>query len=178
MHWVYKNVLMKRKSRVIGFLDHDIFPIRPCSIIKSLRQGIYGRPMNAYNHQGEWVPITPELPYWSLWAGLYFMEYSLIARTNVYALNFFPKFLVDNLYLDTGGGLWDSVLKHLSYPVGLMNYQCKQFRETSDSNIHTDFYEQYDHWIHIVNLSNWYSTPAYKEKLIYFETLLNDHLKQ
>lgn len=178
MHWVYKNVLTKRKRKVIGFLDHDIFPTRPCSIITSMQQGIYGRPMNAYNHMGEWVPITPDFPYWSLWAGLYFIESSLLEKTNVYALSFFQKFLSRGRYLDTGGRLWDSVLKYKNYPADLMNYQCLQFRETSDSNIHTDFYEQYDNWIHIVNLSNWYNTPNFEEKIAYFEKLLFSELNQ
>ncbi len=45
-------------------------------------------------------------------------------------------------------------------------------------NIHTDYYECLDEWIHIGNLSNWFDTPDKAEKDLHFEIMLNKALRE
>lgn len=171
MHWVYKNVIRKRNAPYFGFLDHDIFPTKPCSVLQQITNGVYGRVTPPYGLSGEVVPVSSTQPYWSLWAGFCFMDAALLSGADVYQLNFFVK-TTPKGQLDTGGGLWDSVMSKIPFPGELANVSYARFRTSTDSNIHTDYYECLDDWIHIGNLSNWYPTPAFDEKVDYFNKLL------
>ena len=177
IHWTYKNVLRKRNSQYFGFIDHDIFPLEPCSIIDRMVNGIYGRVTAAYAPDDSAAEVTIDQPYWSLWAGFFFMESKLLSGFNANQIDFKPKTMANGLRLDTGGGLWDSILKNIPYPGELAKYSYARFRETQDGNVHTDFYERLDEWLHIGNLSNWYTTPNLEEKNNYFDDLLNKALE-
>ena len=44
LNWVFYEVIIKRKPRWFGFLDHDIYPIRPVSLIDTFdNQVFYGK---------------------------------------------------------------------------------------------------------------------------------------
>jgi len=177
MHWIYKNVIRKRKNKYFGFLDHDIFPIKPCSIIKKLKNNIYGRVI-APDYRPVGKTVTNKQPYWSLWAGFCFLKSDLLYDRNVYKISFFVR-NTENGQLDTGGGLWDTVFKKISFPGELAKYSKVKFRDSDDSNIHTDYYECLDdEWIHTVNLSNSYPTPNFQEKIDYFENWLKGIIHQ
>jgi hypothetical protein len=164
MHWVYKNILRKRKTEYFGFLDHDIFPTKPTSIIERMQKGIYSRLMHAYKNDGYMYSVNHPYPYWSLWAGFYFIKSSLLSSSNIYSFNFFPYVISEDLYLDTGGGLWKPLYSKMIYPGEMADFKQYKFRETDNGNIQTDFYEMFDDWIHFVNISNWYVTPSIDEK--------------
>ncbi|SRR6266498_704369 len=172
MHWVYKNVIRKRNNKYFGFLDHDIFPVKLCSIIAKLKNNIYGRIITPDYHP-ICETVTNEQPYWSLWAGFCFMKADLLYHKNVYKVSFFTKD-TENGQLDTGGGLWDTVYKKIPFPGELAKYSNVKFRNSDVSNIHTDYYECLDgEWIHMVNLSNSYPTPDFQGKIEYLENLLD-----
>jgi hypothetical protein len=178
MHWVYKNVIKKRNNEYFGFLDHDIFPTQPYSIINKIKKNIYGRVIHAYKPNGYFDKISDEHPYWSLWAGFYFLKSDLLFNANVYKFDFNPRSFKDGIYLDTAGGLWDPVMSKLPYPGQLATYSSVKFRDSEVSNIHTDYYEQIDDWVHFVNISNWYKTPEMNEKNIFVENFLSTTLNQ
>lgn len=174
MHWVYKNVVRPRNRPYFGFIDHDIYPLEPCSVVDRMKCGIYGRVTPAYGPNEQVTIVSDKQPYWSLWAGFYFLKSELLSKLSVYKINFFPKFTDNGLYLDTGGMLWDTILKDIPYPRELASYSNRRFRETQGGNIHTDFYEILDEWIHIGNLSEWHKT---ENKDSYFEKLLSEALQ-
>lgn len=176
MHWVYKNVVKKRNNLYFGFLDHDIFPTEPYSILSRMKNNIYGRVIHSYMPNGYNDKISSEFPYWSLWAGFYFLKSDLIYNENVYGFNFDPKSFQKGSYLDTGGGLWNVFMSKMPYPGELATYSAVKFRESEVSNIKTDYYEKVDNWVHFVNISNWYSTPNAKEKNDFIVKLLSELL--
>ena len=176
MHWVYKNVLKKRNNLYFGFIDHDIFPTNPYSIIERMRNDIYGRVIHSYLPNGYNEKITEEYPYWSLWAGFYFLKARLLYNEDVYGYNFNPKSFQKGSFLDTGGGLWDVLMSKIPYPEQLAMYSAVKFRESEISNVKTDYFEKIDDWVHFVNISNWYATPNVDEKNDFVISFLTDLL--
>ena len=174
MHWVYKNVIKKRNNLYFGFLDHDIFPTEPYSILNRVKNNIYGRVIHSYMPNGYNEIITKEFPYWSLWAGFYFLKSDLLSSSNVYGFNFDPKSFQKGSYLDTGGGLWDVLMSKITYPGELATYNAVKFRQSEVSNVKTDYYEKVDNWVHFVNISNWYETPNAKEKNDFIVKMLTE----
>ena len=172
MHWVYKNVIRPRGRKFFGFIDHDIFPTAPIVLADKMEHGVYGRPTPVYAKSGGVKERTKEYPYWSLWAGLLFIENSLLKDTSIYKITFAPKVIGDGDFLDTGGGLWDSVYKNIPYPKKDFRFESVKFRATAGDRVQTDHYERHDEWLHLVNLSNWVETPEMEEKLTYFKELL------
>ena len=177
MHWVYKNVIRKRNRPYFGFIDHDIFPMQSCTILNKYKNNIYGRVTPAYtkDHKSV-VPFSNEQPYWSLWAGLFFLKTDLLKSFNVYALNFFPRPLNNGTYLDTGGGLWDTIFKRIPNPEKIVEFSSVKFRDSAGGNYKTDYYECLDEWIHIINLSNNYKTHDIEGKISFLEDMLKQAL--
>ena len=173
MHWVYVNVIYKRKPDYFGFMDHDIFPTRKTSIINNLWNGVFGRVIPPYGTN----EISENQKYWSLWAGFYFMKFSLIEKVRLNKINFFPIYLKNGLVLDTGGGLWNTVLYGLPLPDTLLNYSQIKIKNNDKFLLQSDAYEQLGDWVHIVNLSNWYKANNMDYKIKYFENYLEDLLK-
>ncbi len=130
MHWVYKNVVKKRNNLYFGFIDHDIYPLQQCSIISKVKNGIYGRVTPAYGAHETSVDVSENQPYWSLWAGFFFLETRLLANIGVYEIDFSPKYTDTGLYLDTGGGLWDTVISKIPFPGEMAKYSNVRFRES------------------------------------------------
>lgn len=174
MHWVYKNILRKRKAEFFGFLDHDIFPTEPTSLLKKLNKGFYSRVMHTYTPKGFINEINDTWPYWSLWAGFYFIKSDLLSKQNIYSFNFFPRSVKEGGYLDTGGGLWDPLFSKIPYPGKMADFKQFKFRETINGNVQTDYYEMFDDWIHFVNISNWYETPDIEMKKAFVINKLED----
>lgn len=171
MHWAYKNIIRKRNSEYFGFLDHDVFPTRPCSIIQRLRNDIYGRiiaPDYAKLHT-----ITKANPYWSLWGGFCFLKADLLKSHNIYKISFFPKGTPTGS-LDTGGSLWDIIYQYIPFEGELAKYKNVKFRESIDGNFQTDYYECLDDWVHFINLSNSYKTSNFEGKMDYLKSFLDN----
>jgi hypothetical protein len=96
MAWVYCNIIKKVKPDVFGFIDHDIFPIKPYSLLQKIgNQDFYGR---LIDRTPEHYPPPPQI--WYLWAGFCFFNYDKVKDLK---LNFMPC-KVDGHYLDTAGG--------------------------------------------------------------------------
>ena len=139
-----------------------------------MKNNIYGRVIHSYMPNGYNEIITKEFPYWSLWAGFYFLKSDLLSSANVYGFNFDPKSFQKGSYLDTGGGLWDVLMSKIPYPGELATYNAVKFRQSEVSNVKTDYYEKVDDWVHFVNISNWYETPNAKEKNDFIVKMLTE----
>jgi hypothetical protein len=173
LHWVFINIIKKRKSPVFGFIDHDIFPVKETFILKKLWNGIYGRVIPPYGT----IEISDDQPYWSLWGGFFFFKTSIFHNISKYSFNFFPKVISQNLILDTCGGLWDSVFSKLPRPNQLVSYEEVKIDPDNYENIQKDAYEIIDEWIHFVNLSNWYKSDNLIKKTDFFNKYINKLLQ-
>lgn len=178
MHWVYKNVIRKRNNQYFGFIDHDIFPTQKYSVIEKLQNGIYGRVIHAYKPEGYIEAVSDSYPYWSLWAGFFFLRADLLSRQNIYSFDFNPLYFRNGVFLDTAGGLWKSLYKNLDYPGNLATFKQLKFRESKTDQIQSDYYELIDNWVHFVNLSFWSKIDNVEEKLEFIYSYLTDMLSE
>jgi glycosyltransferase involved in cell wall biosynthesis len=164
MHWAYFQLVRKSKAKVIGFLDHDVFPLKPYSILHKVKNGIYGRVMHTYFPSGYLEELIPESPYWSLWAGFCFFEKRLLKGPFPWSFNFFSKYFPGGYFLDTGGGLWDKVFSKLDYPGPMASYEIRKISDQGEG-IQNQSLELIDgSWIHFVSLSNWREIKDLKGK--------------
>jgi hypothetical protein len=176
MHWAYFQLVKDSKFLRFGFLDHDIFPLAPYSLQSKMRQGIYGRVMHSYFSSGYHSSYSPEVPYWSLWAGFCFFDRELFYGRFPWSLNFFSKHFKDGNFLDTGGGLWDCLFSKMEYPGELASYQIRQISEEAGKEIQNQSFEILDDsWIHFVSLSNWRSITDLDSKKELFLKILTAH---
>lgn len=173
MHWAIDNVVRKFNLPFFGFLDHDIFPFKPFSLVGKFHQGIYGRVVNSYIIGGYLEERTKNAPYWGLWAGYCFFEYSRFKRLFPWNYNFLSKHFSGGYFLDTGGGLWDSIFSKTDYPGSLASYRqlrIDSFEVVGDQNQNFEIFDEA--WIHFVSLSNWRATSDLNKKKEIFETIL------
>jgi hypothetical protein len=91
LNWLYYHYILPRKPRYFGFIDHDIYLIKPVEIINKIGNQQF------YACRG----LQENNTYW-LWPGLMFFETSYLQNLPV---NFLPC-RVDGLYMDTGGSMW------------------------------------------------------------------------
>lgn len=178
MHWAYFNIIRPSKCEVFGFLDHDIFPIAPYSIMDKMNNGIYGRVMHAYHNHGYHSNRSLEHPYWSLWAGFCFFNRELIKGAYPWSLNFFSKHFANGDFLDTGGGLWGKIYSKIPYPEILAKYKLQNLNDDyQDEEIQNQKIEILDDaWIHFISLSNWRKVKNLDEKKYLLDQLLKPHL--
>jgi glycosyltransferase involved in cell wall biosynthesis len=175
MHWAYFQIVIKSAASVVGFLDHDIFPIKPYSISNRMTNGIYGRVMHSYTKSSYRKEVTAEIPYWSLWAGFCFFDKSLIKGSFPWSFNFFSKHFPDGYFLDTGGGLWNQVYSKIPYPGPLASYEIKKISD-QDEGIQNSFELLDDTWLHFVSLSNWRRISSFEKKKELFEEMIQSAL--
>ena len=87
LNWAYQHLVQRFSPRYVGFLDHDIFPIRKHSIIRQLiSQPAYGK-----------RDTEEKISY--LWPGFSFYCTKLLADHQV---DFKPG-VIENIIVDTGG---------------------------------------------------------------------------
>lgn len=149
LNWVYYQVVLKRNSRWFGFLDHDIYPIHPVSIIDMFKsQSFYGKKEIRDGH-------------WYLWPGFAFFEASFLANLKV---DFSPS-KVGQTYLDTGGALWYSLYSNLSESDFVFPQDIKVGLDKLGYN-YPEEVEFIDHnWFHSMNASSWKKRSDYNDAI-------------
>lgn len=172
MHWAYFQLVKNSQARYFGFLDHDIFPFAPYSLKDKWVQGIYGRVMYSYSPSGYNEKVTKEIPYWSLWAGFCFFEKERVKGIFPWSFNFFSKHFEGGYYLDTGGGLWDSLYSKMPFPGDLASYKVKPYSNQKEGNQNQSFEILDFSWIHFVSLSNWRTISQFDKKRIALDNML------
>ncbi len=135
LNWAWTNYLLPRSAHYFGFLDHDVFPVRPTSLVGHLQD------------QPVWGHCQTRESRWYLWPGLCVFD----ARwRNWRDLDFMP-----GRGFDVGGRLYDLLnqslsSKNLTWPT--LSYE--HLREGGD--IPQDhLYERIGDWLHTVNASGW-----------------------
>jgi hypothetical protein len=98
MNWIWRNVCRWLEPDVVGWIDHDCFPTCPVDLPRLIGNRVaYG----SYRVS----PTTAGAFY--LWAGYCFFRYSAAASRPI---DFKPRI---DIGLDTGGGNWPGLLRHL-----------------------------------------------------------------
>jgi hypothetical protein len=156
LNWAYYNYIRPRGAAYWGCIDHDIFPVRKTSILRSLER------TQAYGY------LETRNEEWYLWPGLCFFS-SAITRNA--GLDFLPA-----NGRDTGGGNWANLFSKLDRSsIPLMKNEVMRVREGEGDNFQSDYFQLIGDWLHVINGSNWAKT-ADKDALIEstirnFETL-------
>ncbi|MEI6296920.1 MAG: glycosyltransferase family 2 protein [bacterium] len=155
MNWIYRNYFSKRKSKYFGFIDHDIFPIRPASITNFLKtQPIWGHYQERQN-------------LWYLWGNFCFFNANIIKEI--------PNFLsgtAQGILVDTGGLNWKNIYSKidkdkLSFP----RHYYENIREGNDP--HSDMIEYIGDWLHLFNSSNWKEIQNKEDRDIKIKKIMN-----
>jgi hypothetical protein len=94
MTWVFHRIIKKIQPYNFGYLDHDMYPIKPVNLSELIpsNQDFYGL-------------LNDSPDYWNLWAGYCFFRFSAVSNK---PLNFLYDF---SRGVDTGGRNWP----HLYY---------------------------------------------------------------
>jgi hypothetical protein len=95
MNWVWRHVLRPGRPASFGFVDHDLYPLRPTDPFA---------PLETYPVAGR---IKTPQPRWHLWAGFCFFRFAAVRDI---ALDFSLDWPAG---LDTGGGNWRRLYRHL-----------------------------------------------------------------
>lgn len=159
LNYTYRRLIRKRKPFAFGQIDHDLFPVKPVSILEKLAsQPVYG-------------PLRDRGNEWYLSAIMSFFRFDFLQDKKVDFLPVTPT----NTYLDSGGGNWYEVYscltqKDLVFP----NEQIVPLREGGDR--HSDSLEYFDDktWLHTINGSCWKKVQDGKDNLV--RALLNSLL--
>jgi len=97
MSWVWRNLIRPARPAAFGFIDHDIFPIRPTDPFAPLRDHLVAGQVRNRSGRDRWY----------LWAGFCFFRFGPVASR---ALDFSPDWAAG---LDTGGANWFSLYRNL-----------------------------------------------------------------
>lgn len=145
MNWVYYHILAIRKPQYFSFIDHDLLPIFPTSLLAAIGdKDFYG--VNRTRGKA-----------WYIWPGFSIFKYENIAEAHP---DFLPLY-VGKEYLDAGGANYKSLYKHY-IPMSQYFAECRTIRLKHSNNLdqygqyHADFIQIIDHtWLHIINGSNY-----------------------
>lgn len=147
----------------IGFLDHDIFPIRPTTLIDKIEEaGFYG--------VGQRHPATGHL---YLWPGFCFFSREWL-RGREHLLDF--SGLRDGNKRndgDTGSGMWPLFKDEDWSKLFRAEHLHRFIREPDGYGLQSFGYEVIGDWLHFTNGSGWMRVPDQRER----ERLLFDLLK-
>lgn len=148
LNWLWKNYLPVYQPEIIGFIDHDIYPVKPVSIAAYLKdQPVYGH-------------LQGQAPHWYLWAGLCFFKYAALPSTQ---LNFLPA-IVGSKQMDTGGANWEPLYSHID--IKSLTFPSHEYMSLREGTVvQSDKMEQIGEWLHSFNGSYWMKV-APKENLL------------
>lgn len=140
MNWVCRHIIDSRRPAFFGFTDHDLFPIKPVSLVEILQnQHVYGP-----------IRVRGEGKYWYISAILCFFDFKYVQNKK---LDFLPARYDDdvNNYLDTGGGNWPRLYSTMNRSeMVFCNERIERIGEGND--YHNDFVELLDDsFLHTIN---------------------------
>jgi len=145
LNWIYYQLINKIRPCKFGFLDHDIYPLKPLSVEKYLEeQPFYGKKETRED-------------YWYLWPGFCFFDFNYISK---FYVDFSPS-KVNQTYVDTGGALWYDLYSNLNNS----DYKFAKEQRISLDKLGYPFQETVefldDNWFHSMNASLWKNAEDY-----------------
>jgi hypothetical protein len=143
MNWAWRNVLRPGRPSVFGFIDHDLFPLKPTDPFAPLaRHQVAGQVRNKSGKER-----------WFLWAGFCFFRFSAVEQV---ALDFSLDWAAG---LDTGGVNWFALYRQLGSD---QVFDAGEVLESIGDDVPTDLarFEWVGDWLHYSNFSTPYDLPA------------------
>lgn len=155
MNWGWHHILKPARPRAFGFVDHDLFPIRPVDPFAPLAsQRFYG--------DLRWAG-----PRWFLWAGYCFFDFEAVCEEPLdFGLDWFVG-------LDTGGANWEVLYRHTD-PAALPPRPIEPIEALPGVPLDDAKFEIRGEWIHEVGWGTRDDYRAPKRKALM--TLLESHL--
>jgi hypothetical protein len=142
MNWVWRNLLRPARPAAFGFIDHDIFPMRPTDPFAQLGQhAVVGQLRNRSGRER-----------WYLWAGFCFFRFDAVQRTK---LNFSLDWAAG---LDSGGANWFSLYRRLA-PADVLDTGMTVEAIAHDLGDHALRLEWIGAWLHLGNFNVPLSLP-------------------
>lgn len=141
LNYICRKILAKRQPYAYAFVDHDLFPVQPYSIVEQL----HNQPMFGVLRKMDRS--------WYLWAG---MAFWLSSAFEPRKMDFLPSRNQQGTYLDTGGSNWNKHLHRFDFSnITFPNVEQQSIREGND--YHSDMVQYIDNqqWIHTINGSCW-----------------------
>lgn len=140
MNWVWRRVLSPGSPKQFGFIDHDLFPTRPCDPFAQLASlPFYG--------DKRWAGGR-----WFLWAGYCFYRFAEAKQSK---LDFGQDWFIG---LDTGGANWRRLYSRWD-PHRLPDRQISEVAILPGVEASRAYVEWRDDWVHEVGLAG---DPAFK----------------
>ncbi len=134
MNWIWHQLLLPNQPAQFGFLDHDLFPTRPCDPFMALQNlPFYGDKRRAGER-------------WFLWAGYCFFCFSRVAHL---PLDFGQDWF---LGLDTGGANWETLYSNFDAKL-LPNRRIYETEILPNVPKAEAYVEWRDDWLHEVGLA-------------------------
>jgi len=146
------HLVEERDDPYFGFLDHDVFPIRPTTLISKIREsGFYGI--------GQRHPATGHL---YLWPGFCFFSRAWLAgrRLDFSGLRDGDK-RNDG---DTGSANWQLFADEDWEKMYRIEHGYKTIRRPDEHGLQSWGYEYFGDWIHFSNGSHWMRVPDPEER--------------
>ena len=158
LNWLYYRIIRKIKPEFFAFLDHDIFPIVPCTVADlKPEEDFYGMPKRR----------GTKLQYWFMWPGWSVYRFKTI---DAFHPDFNPAFL-GKTYLDTGGANYSRI--YSKYDASRLRFApLRPYRLRKDDSLSIE--EMYygwtveivdNAWLHLVNGSD-YRGYGTKHKMV------------
>jgi hypothetical protein len=152
LNWAWTNYLSPRAASRFGFLDHDVFPVRPTSLLECLRD------------QPVWGHLQTRGSRWYLWPGLCIFNARWLAGRQ---LDFMP-----GPGFDVGGRLYELLApsfsqEDLAWPTSSYE-RLRDNGELSQDRFYTqdDFCERIGDWLHTFNASGWLQVGGGRDELV------------
>lgn len=156
------RILTALEYDYFGFLDHDVFPVRPTTLIDKIEEtGFYGI--------GQRHPATGHL---YLWPGFCFFSREWLAGRPLDFTGYRDGDKRNDG--DTGSGLWPLFVDEDWSKLYRMEHGYKPIRKPDSHGLQSWGYETFGDWLHFSNASHWMSVPRPKERDCLLFQLLAD----
>ena len=134
LNWTWRNVVVPSQPNMVGFLDHDVFPLEPTDPFRMLDTAVVAGKVRIADSGGRWY----------LWPGFAFFHLGRLPRTD---LNFGRDWLDG---FDTGGLNWSVLYRHLRERE-VFSASVRHHPVAPDVPIQEALYERIDEWLHEAN---------------------------
>jgi hypothetical protein len=137
LNWLWHNLLKPGRPAAFGFVDDDLFPVEANDPFAPLARHPFCGDLRVAG------------PRWFLWPGYCFFRYDAVADKPLdFGLDWF-------IGLDTGGGNWDVLYRHVD-PRLLPPRPIHQFAALEGVPVKEAYFERRGAWIHEVGWPAWH----------------------
>lgn len=166
MNYFFHNYLKNSETRYFGFIDHDIFPFKKCSIVANLEKQAFWGVLRSVPTKNSYCCLYP-------WAGFCFFDKQ---KFELEKFDFMPQ----KGYGDTGAKNFKKLFVPIISTDAFLEYSFASFKRINIPDMNgspqSSQYELIDEsWIHYLNASNW-TNEDLTQKSEYLNNILIKYL--